>query len=209
MDRMIKMKTDAPTGPRAELAKAIEASRDAEAHCEALRASVRRIEDKLYAASEKLERSRERDEEAKAETVRAIVEGGDVAALDRPARSAVTEVERTIEACKSARQMVGDELAEAERSLEFKVMRVRDAAGAVVAAEALDEMIADAKRLRGELDAREAVLSFLHPSIARDQAAKIERTLASSEVRGTHPAVEPWRAALEALSRDAAAALPR
>ena len=101
------------------------------------------------------------------------------------------------------------ELADAERALELRTRRVRDAAGAVIAAEALDAMLAESERLRGELAAREAVLSFIHPYLPRDQAAKVEKALVSSDVRGEHSSIDPWRAALEALSRDASAALPR
>jgi chromosome segregation ATPase len=196
-------------GPRTALAKAIEAARDAEAHCAALRASVTRIEDQLYAARGQVDRAREEDEEAKSAHVRAIVAGGDLAVLARPARSAVSEVERTIEACKSARQMVGAELAEVEQSVAFKAQRVRSAVGDVLAAEALDGLIADAARLRGELEAREAALSFLHPWIPREQAARVERALAASNAQGPHPALDPWRRAVEALMADPTAELPR
>jgi hypothetical protein len=73
----------------------------------------------------------------------------------------------------------------------------------------LEEMLADTERLRGELDAREAVLSFLHPLIARERATKVERALVSSDVRGEHASVGPWRRAIDALMVDATAALPR
>jgi len=205
---MAKQQTET-TGPRAELAKAIEAARDADARCAALRASVTRIEDQLYAAQGQREQAREKDEEAKTADVRAIVAGDDLMVLERPAPSAVAQVERTISACKHARQMVRDELAEAERSAEFKEMRVRDAAGAVVAAESLDGLVAEAERLRSELEARAATLSLLHAWIPRDQVAKVEKALVSPENRSAHPAVARWKAALDALMADATAELPR
>jgi len=52
-------------------------------------------------------------------------------------------------------------------------------------------------------------LSFLHAWLPRDQAAKVERALVSSSAPDAHSAVAPWRAAIEVLSRDAAAKLPR
>ena len=141
--------------------------------------------------------------------MRAIVAGDDLMVLERPAPSAVAAVERTIEACKSARQMVRQELTEAERSAEFKAMRVRDVAGAVVAAEALDDIVGDAERLRGELEAKLSVLSFIHAWVPRSHAAKVERALAATHAHGAHPAVARWQMALEELARDAAAELPK
>jgi len=205
----MKQKVETTNGPRASLAAAIEELRDSEAHCAALRASVTRIEDQLYAAQGQIDRAREQDEEAKSAQVRAIVAGDDLMVLERPASSAVAQVERTISACKQARQMVRDELAEAERSAGYKAERVRDAAGAVVAAEALDAKIAKTERLQGELEAELSVLSYLHSQIPRDRAAMIEKALASSDVHGEHPAVAPWRAAIDALMADANAELPR
>jgi hypothetical protein len=109
-----------------------------------------------------------------------------VAVLEPPAPSAVAVVAQTIEACRQAREMVGQELTEAERSLELRARRVRDAGGAVIATEVLEDMIADAERLRAELWALEAVLSFLHSWIPRDQAAKVEKALASSDAASIH-----------------------
>jgi hypothetical protein len=129
--------------------------------------------------------------------------------LTRTDRKAEAEAGRAIETCNAALALLRTELADAERALELRTRRVRDAAGAVIAAERLAEMLAESERLRGELAAREAVLSFLHPYIPRDQAAKVEKALVSSDVRGEHPSVDSWRRAIEALTRDANADLPR
>lgn len=206
---MMKQQTETTNGPRTALAKAIEDARDAEAHCEALRASVTRIQNQLYAAQGQLDRAREEDEEEKTEHVRRIVAGDDMAVLERPARSAVAEVERTIEACRQARDMVAHELAEAERSVGFKLMRVRDAAGDVVAAEALDKQIAEAERLRAEYDRASAVLRFLNHVAPQSYTDRIAAALSPTDERGEHASIAPWRAALAALMSDANAELPR
>jgi hypothetical protein len=201
------------TGPRADLAKAIEAARDADAHCAALRASVTRIEDERFEARHKLdaETARETDgSNGNDEVIRRLLAGETSIALLEPAADHKTqaEAERAIEACNRALALLRTELADAERALELRTRRVRDAAGAVIAAEALDAMLAESERLRGELAAREAVLSFIHPHLPRDQAAKVEKALVSSDFRGEHPSVDSWRQAIEALSRDASAELP-
>jgi hypothetical protein len=42
-----------------------------------------------------------------------------------------------------------------------------------------------------------------------EHKTKVEKALVSSDIRGEHPAVDRWRAAVEELGRDAAAELPR
>jgi hypothetical protein len=197
------------TGPRAALAEAIEARRDAEAHCQALRASATRISDRLYAAQGQLDRAREEDEEAKGEHVRAIVAGDDLMVLGRSAPSAVANVELTIEACLSARQMVNQELAEAEQSVGFKASRVRSAIGDVFAVEGLDRKIAEVERLRAEHEGARAVLKFIRGVAPQSYDGKIAAALAPAEPLGPNSVVvAPFRTALEALMADATAALP-
>lgn len=211
---MAKQRIETPAGPRAELAAAIEAARDAEAHCQALRTSIARVEDERFEARQKLDlaTAREADEAHGREDVieRLIAGETSAAVLERAVdRKEVTDAERTIDTCNRALALLRAELAGAEQSVELRTRRVRDAAGAVVAAERLEDVVADAVRLRGELAACEAILSYLHSTTPGQHKAKIERALVSSEVRGEHPAVAPWRAALEALMADAGAELPR
>ena len=201
-------------GPRAELAKAIEAARDAEAHCAALRTSIARIEDERFAARQSLDAAtaREANEPKGNDAVidRLLAGEGSTAVLERPAdRKEAAEAERTIDTCNRALAILRPELVGAERAHELRIGRVRDAAGAVIAAERLDELVAAAARLRAELESHEAVLSFLHSYIPRDQATKIEKALVSPKTRGEHSALAPWRASLDALSRSATAELPK
>jgi chromosome segregation ATPase len=198
------------SGPRADLAKAIESARGAEAHCEALRASVTRIEDQLYEARGQLERAREEDDEAKSGLVRAIVAGDDLMLLQQPGRSAVREVEQTIEACQSARQMVRNELAEAEQRLDFRALRVRSAIGDVFEAEALDRQITEVERLRAEHERARAVLKFVRGVAPQSYDEKIAAALSPAEQLGpSSTTVAPWRVAFESLMIDASAELPK
>jgi len=201
------------TGPRAELQKSID-SRDAAAkRINELRASIARIEDERFAARQKLAATaREADESNGRDDVieRLLAGETSTAVLERAAdRKEVTAAESEIETSNRALSLLRAELAGAEQSLELRTNRVRDAAGAVIATEALDAIVDDATRLRGELAACEAVLSFVHSLVRGEHKAKVERALVSSEIRGEHPSVAPWRAAFEELARDAAAELPR
>src|SRR6185437_138538 len=203
------------TGPRTDLAKAIE-SRDAAAkRVDELRGSIERIEDERFEARQRLDATRaaaqdvDQDNETD-EVIRRLVAGDTGAALlTRTDRKAEAEAGRAIETCNAALNILRPELSDAERSLDLRTSRVRDAAGAVIAAEALDAMIADTERLHGEIEARQSVLSFLHPLISREQKTKVERVLASSHAHVPHPALDQWRTALEALMADASAELPR
>ena len=201
-------------GPRADLATALLARDAAAQRVDELRTSIARVEDERFSARQKLDAAaaREADEAHDRDDVIDRLIAGDTGAavLERAVdRKEATAAESEIAACTAALAILRAELAGAERSLELRATRVRDAAGAVIAAEALDAVIANTVRLRGELAACEAVLSFLHPYIPRDQAAKVECELVSSDVRGEHPSVDSWRAALAELGRDAAAKLPR
>src|SRR6185437_10756687 len=193
------------TGPRTDLAKAIEARDAAAKRVDELRGSITRIEDERFEARQRLDATRAAAQDADQdnetdEVIRRLVAGDTGAALlTRTDRKAEAEAGRAIETCNAALNILRPELSDAERSLELRTTTVRDAAGAVIAAERLAEMLAESERLRGELAAREAVLSFLHPYIPRDQAAKVEKALVSSDVRGEHPSVDSWRGAIEAL----------
>jgi len=206
-----KVETD---GPRASLAAAIESARDAEAHCKALRGSIARIEDERFEARQGLDlaAAREANEpKGNGEVIDRLLAGeGSTALLEPPVdHKAKAEAEQTIVACGRALALLRAELSGAEQSLELRTRRVRDAAGAVVATEALDGLVAEAEQLRAQLEAKLSVLSYLHSQIPREHVAKIERALSSSHAHGAHPAINPWQMTLAALMADATADLPR
>src|SRR6185312_10439277 len=114
---MGKQVIETTTGPRADLARAIEAARDAEAHCAALRSSVTRIEDERFEARQKLDAAtaREADEpNGNDEVIRRLLDGETSAALLEPAadRKGMAEAERAIEACNRALALLRPELAD-------------------------------------------------------------------------------------------------
>ena len=201
------------TGPRADLTKAILARDAAAQRVDELRTSIARVEDERFSARQKLDAAaREADESNSRDEVieRLIVGDTGAAVLELGVdRREATDAERVIETSDAALSLLRAELADAERSLELRTRRVQDAAGGVIATEALDAIVADAARLRGELAACEETLNFLHQWIPRAQAAKIERALAASPAHGPHPAVDTWCAAIESLMADATTELPK
>ncbi len=198
------------SGPRLALKNAIEAHRDAEAHCASLRASVTRIEDQLYETRGQLEAAREKDEDTKTAHVRALVAGGDVTELTRADPDAAREVERTIDACKSALAIVKTELAEVETALGYKTMRVRSLAGEVIAPK-FAEVLREAEDLRHALAVKLGILTFMQGSLpsGAPELMRFRALMHQIPADPSHSAVTPWKSSHDALMRDPSAALPR
>jgi hypothetical protein len=185
------------SGPRAALAAAIESHRDGVSNVAA--------RDRHEAAMASVADEREG-------LARQFASGGDVLDLvrtvDRNA-SSVDEMARVIETCKSARSLIQNEISSAERSAEYKATSVRSAIGEVLAAEALDGLLADANRLKVELARVQAILRFLRGTVPGQHDGKIERALRPAELLPLNgPEFSPWRAAVDSLTRDATGELP-
>ncbi len=195
-------------GPRADLAKAIDAAGAAEAHVAGLRASIVRIETELYAARDRLAASKEAEEEASRDRVRALVAGGGVTELARDTRSAASEANGAIDACKEALSMCRAELGEAERDLGLRELRVRSAVGEVIAAERVGDLLADVERLRAELEGRHAVLQFLRNQMPAHLGREIDQALPRSDAPANHESVSRWMEAYGALLENSGAPLP-
>ncbi len=198
------------TGPRAALQTAIEAQRDFESHCDALRASVTQIENRLYEARSQLETAKAADEEAQAGQVRALIAGGDVLELTHVVPDAVAGVERTIDACKRALAVVKSELAESETALGYKTLRVRSLAGEVMAPK-FGDILREAEALRHELAGKLGTMAFMQGSLpsGAPELLRFRALMQQIPADPSHPDVAPWKSSHEALTRDAGEELPR
>ena len=133
----------------------------------------------------------------------------------REARSALEDAEDDLDAAKGALATATATLAEWEDALHRAERRVEAAIGEILAG-AIDGVIEQAAALQHQLDGRRAVLRFLaHVSPAGSQAGYRASTTLPTPPPGdappgstNHPVLAQWRAALEALRRDADALLP-
>ena len=145
--------------------------------------------------------------------------GGQIALADRPmrrVRAGERDAEADIAAARGAPAKVEASIGEYEAELRRAERRVENAIAEIMAS-AIDGVIAKAETSRRELDDEHAVLSFLaHSSPPGNEAAYRASVALPSTPPGApwpdyqrRPALAPWRAAREALLRDADAPLPR
>ncbi|MCC3245439.1 hypothetical protein LG047_08910 [Methylocystis sp. WRRC1] len=206
---------------REQLAQAITAHRQAEADLDAASRAEQRAQEGLFEARDRLAAIRAQLAAPldAAACVAAFADGGDVAALVRPAedlRARADSVEREIEALKAARERL--EFAQSERRAAVSSTRssIAVAARAVVMSEtpvaAMLHQLEEAQRAVAE---RRIALWSLHSLLPTDSAerAAIEKLLAAPWLSDEpnwngHSAGAAYRAAFERLTHDADAAWP-
>jgi chromosome segregation ATPase len=195
------------TAAREELAAAIEARDEAAAEVETARAAVERISDQLYDAQRRLEEARAQASEKVSERVAALVAGGAVAVAARD-RFAERDAEDAVTACRAAKDLCKAAVAEAERSLMLKQLRVDSACKPVLAAD-IARVLAAAEGLKRKFDETRATLTFLAGSLppGAPLRLRVDDALECAPARDLEPPAE-WRKAREALMRDARAPLP-
>ncbi len=127
----------------------------------------------------------------------------------------LADAEEDVAAGRAALAKVTAMIAEHEDELARAGRRVEDAIGAILAGE-VDRLISETEALRDALEGKRAVLRFVsHLSPAGSGAGYRASRLLPTPPPGeappgsaNHPALAPWRAALEALRRSADAPLP-
>jgi hypothetical protein len=198
---------DINTEARAELAAAIAARDEAAAEAETARAAVERISDQLYDAQRRLEEARAQASEKVSERVAALVTGGDALVVDRD-RFAERDAEDAVAACRAAKDLCKAAVAEAERSLMLKQLRVDACCRPVLSAE-IGRILARAEALKAKFDHVRAALAFLSASLPPGSPLrlKVDDAIECAPARNLEPPAE-WRKAREALMRDARAPLP-
>ena len=132
----------------------------------------------------------------------------------REARVADLDAADGLEAAKSALASCMAAVKDAESDLRYAHWRVETAVAQVLAAEA-DRVLAEAARLKDELDGARAILAFLQGSLEPGSPLRHRVMMAlppsppgvlAPDYR-SHPALAAWRDAREALMRDAACAV--
>jgi chromosome segregation ATPase len=201
--------TNVPTGDGARdtLRHAIDRAGACEAHVAALKSSIERLRDELYASEGQLAAAKEASAEAERERIRSFA-NGDVGALLRFDPLAEVEIEKKIAAIRSAVTMVRNELAEALNSREYVERAVARAAARIFEVEALPDLLAGFERLRDQMEDRRAVLLWLRSRIDSDVGRKIDRVLMPTEPGPRKEAVEPWRISWENLMQTSDGGLP-
>jgi hypothetical protein len=196
------------SGLRAPLKDAIVARDLVIDRVEASKAAVERIEGQLFDAQRRLRETRVAAGEEQAARVQEIVAGGSATLLQRVNGTREADVEREITACKSARDLCKATLADAQVDLGSGERKVIAAIGSVLSGSA-SRLIAEEEQLRASLEGKRAILRYLRSSLGDDQRRRVDAMLPPSVGWvDDHPAVGPWKAAAEALTRDADAALP-
>lgn len=192
---------------RAALKGAITGRNEAAARAEEARRALARIEDQYYASRSRLNEVRAAAGERVSERVAALVAGGDAAVMDRD-RFAEQDAEAAVSACRAARDLCKGALADAENALGWAEKKVTSAVGNVMAS-AVEGLLAEAERLRRELEGKHAVLAVLRPMLPDELGRRVYRALPDLGVGNLgHPAVLAWRATAAALSKNADATLP-
>jgi len=199
---------------RAALAESIERRDNLERDLKAAKEGESRAFEIILAAQARLEAARAAEAEAEDGQV-ALIIAGEVGALvrsQREIRSSAEGAAADIEAAKAVRAKARLAIAELERALDWAERRVGEAIGRVMAGR-VGKFVAEVEALAAELAAKRAVLAFIYSRMPRDapeygrlnELTRSERFVAPNL---NHAAVAPWRAAHEALLRDADAALP-
>jgi hypothetical protein len=198
---------------RAALADAIRRRDDTARRLEAANKAANRMSHLVYGGQARLEAARAATAVARDAQVDRFVTG-ETALASRPvreARAAEQDVADEIEAAREALTRIKASIAELEQDGFFTQNGVKDAAGRVLLG-GIGEVIREAEALQDRLDGLRAILKFAELLLPADapERAKAE-SLARAEGRpaeNNHAALAPWRAAYDALLRDANAALP-
>ncbi len=134
---------------------------------------------------------------------------GQTATIERPDRAAEQDAESDIAAARSALAKVEARIAEYDDAHQRAERRVEAAIGAVIEG-AIDEVIGEVEALRHDLASRLAVLRLLARAtpIGSARGRRANLTLGDATTDSNHPALMPWRIALQALTRDPDAPLP-
>ncbi len=211
---------------RDDLAAAIQAAADAEHTVEAARAAVARATDMVAQARERLDAAFAETARAKGEaSARALTAAttGEALAPDgsmRTARLREIDAQDDLDACRAALTSAEATLAGPEEAARRAQKRVAEAAQEVMAGAPLDRILAEASALQERLSGLRAVLWFLSRECLDRESTERERQKIATflaapayawEFNGRineHPALEPWRAARQALQTNADAPLP-
>lgn len=206
---------------RAALAQAIAAHKQAEADLDAASRAEQRAAESLWEARDRLAAIQTQLAEPldAAACVAAFADGGDVAALTRPAedlRARAASVEREIDALVAARERLEFVLDESRAAVSASRSAVTTAARNVVMSETpvavMLDRLQEAQRAVAEQRIALWQVHSLLPSDSPERAA-IEKTLAAPWLASEpnwnhHPAGAAYRDAFERLTHDADAAWP-
>jgi hypothetical protein len=206
---------------RAALAEAIGERDEAERKAEAAKSAVERASALLEAAEARCEETQAALVGRRSEGAQRVLEAATTGAPGMPdvsmreARVADLDAADALEAAKSALASCMATLKNAEGDLRHEQWRVETAVAPVLAASA-DRVVAEAARLKDELDGVRAILAFLQRSLEAGSPLQHRVMMAlppsppgvfAPDYR-SHPALAAWRDAREALLRDAAAPMP-
>ena len=227
------------TAARAALAEAIAAHAEAEANLTAANAAANPASQAVWAATRAVEEATTALAEAKTAAARHLTDvargiAGEPPRSIKDARVALQDAEDTLEAAREARDALKVHLPEYEAREAFTKGRLRDAALAVLRAEAApmaDALVAELTEAQRTVATKGAALEWLvregmieasnvpaapgsfnmvsNPAklaLSRHRSPPQTWQLAHAEMTTAGPA--PWQAALIALQRDAAAELP-
>jgi hypothetical protein len=192
-------------------ARASKEASDAQSAIDRARAAKVSAEDALEGATAAIERAKE----AHAAKFSAGGASGEL----RSARSKLLEAQDDLEAAKLSFERLTDAVADPERAARKAATALEEAVAAVIAAEVVDERIAEVERLQAALDHKRAVLreiSLRQPFLPGNTGVGRRIELFLNQTRFPNeqnlgllsPEVDAWRAASARLSVDASAVLP-
>jgi len=199
--------------PREQLASAIAARDGAARRLEAAENAVEQTAELLAGALAKLETAKSAVVDAHESAPRRLLEMAATGALslDRPLNAAQADVaaaENELAAVRSTLVLARATVTEAERAHMFAQLRVDDRCKPILVAE-VPRIIAEVEALKAKFDKARATLSFLSEALPPGSPLRL-RINDAVEAKPARSLPEPdeWRAAKEALLRDAHAPLP-
>ena len=197
---------------RQALASKIAKRDDAVRRLAATHQAIERAQDIRREARAKHEAAKAAIEDAKAGEA-ALIMNGETGLIEWPlkqARQAVEDAADDVEAASAAIETLKAGIGEGERAVMYAEIGVDGAVGEVLA-DAVSKLAAEAEVLRVNLAEKRAILGLVsHSSPGREAA----RTLARLQLREPLDGVDVstvlrlWKAAIEALKRDATTPLP-
>jgi hypothetical protein len=206
----LKVVTEARSAERTTLAAAIQRHTEAVRQLGAVKAAQEQASDAVYSARDNIEAATARVEQAKSDagkflTKRMLGETNDAPMSVQEARAALTATTDTLEATVAASEALQVQGRAAEQSLGVAELRRDDALRAVVRSDAaVAKLLADFERARREMVNLRLILESLSGLLPENIKSFWRFEPTASEP----PGVAAWRAAIEALARDADAALP-